>query len=69
VSAQDHKFLYSLIENYCKEFYENEKKSILYLPNMIFSLALSKFLQKPELEDITKEDFENAVNFKISHIE
>jgi hypothetical protein len=36
---------------------------------MIFSLALSKFLQKTELEDITKEDFENTVNFKINHIE
>jgi len=44
ISASDFKFLYKLIKNFGKEFYNSDKSSILYMPNMIFSLALSKFL-------------------------
>ena len=41
--ARDYDYLPFFIGNFCKEIYKSQTKSIIYLPNMIYSLALSKF--------------------------
>ena len=77
LSARKYDFLIYFTEHFCKEVYNNDVFSLIYLPNYIYSCALAKFEnlhstkkgknEKPVAEEniyqITNQDFMKALNF------
>ena len=71
ISARSYDFLIDFVDNFCKEVYWNDKYSILFLPNFIYSCALAKFnkaFQNSEktnsninLYEMTSDDFNKAL--------